>query len=93
VVGTRESKIALQRARALALALGASLRLLTVVHPPRADGHTQRHRVRAGEIPPEPEKVLSRGMTAVGPSRNPQLGSTELTRIAPCPVLVTPRGD
>jgi nucleotide-binding universal stress UspA family protein len=128
--GTREAKIALQRAEALALALGASLRLLTVVRPPRATavpGATGY----VPAIPPEPEKVLSHGMAAVGPKLHVEglrldgppaatlataceddvdlivvgsrgygpalrviLGSvsTELTRIAPCPVLVTPRG-
>ena len=128
--GTRESRIALQRAEALALGVGASLRLLTVVRPPRATalpgvaGYVPA-------VPPEPEKVLSRGMAAVGPELHVEgqrldglpaetlaaacqddvdllvvgsrgygpglrviLGSVsaELTRTAPCPVLVTPRG-
>ena len=64
--GTRESKIALRRAEALALALGASLRLLTVERPPRAPAVPGA----AGyvpAVPPEPEKVLSHGMAAVGP--------------------------
>lgn len=128
--GTRESRIALQRAETLALALGASLRLLTVVRPPRATlvpGATGY----VPAVPPEPEKVLSQGMAAVGPKLHVEgqrldglpaatlaaacedgvdllvvgsrgygpalrviLGSVsaELTRTAPCPVLVTPRG-
>lgn len=64
--GTSESKVALQRAEALALATGASLRLLTVVRPPRATtvpGATGY----VPAVPPEPEKVLSRGMASVGP--------------------------
>ena len=64
--GTPESRIALQRAEELALALGASLRLLTVVRPPRAtvvSGATGY----VPAVPPEPEKVLAQGMAAVGP--------------------------
>ncbi len=56
--GTRESRIALQRAETLALALGASLRLLTVVRPPRAtpypaprDMCRRYRRAREGPIP------------------------------------------
>jgi nucleotide-binding universal stress UspA family protein len=128
--GTRESKVALHRAEALALATGASLRLLTVVRPARATtvpGATGY----VPAVPPEPEKVLSSGMRSVGPKIHVEglrldgppaatlaaaceddvdlivagsrgygpalrviLGSvsTELARIAPCPVLVTPRG-
>lgn len=64
--GTRESKVALHRAEALAPATDASLRLLTVVRPaqattiPGAAGYVPA-------VPPEPEKVLSRGMASVGP--------------------------
>jgi len=64
--GTRESKAALRRAEAMASATGASLRLLTVVRPPRATsvpGATGY----VPAVPPEPEKVLSRGMASVGP--------------------------
>lgn len=62
--GTNESRVALHRAEALAEATGASLRLLTVVRParataiPGAGGYVPA-------VPPQPEKVLSRGMASV----------------------------
>ncbi len=64
--GTAESKVALHRAEALALATGASLRLLTVVRPPQAaifPGTTGY----APAVPPEPEKVLTEGIESVSP--------------------------
>jgi nucleotide-binding universal stress UspA family protein len=130
--GTDEAKAALHRAEQIALAAGAGLRLLTVVRPvqvttiPGAAGYGY-----VPEIPPDPEKVLSKGMASVsqklhvegqrldgppaktlaiaceddvdlivtgsrgyGPAMRVFLGSvsTELTRTAPCPVMVTPRG-
>jgi nucleotide-binding universal stress UspA family protein len=129
--GTPESKIALLRAETLALQVGASLRLLTVVRPSRATAVPGA----AGyvpAVPPEPERVLSAGMASVdprlhveglrldgqpaptlaaacqddvdlivigsrayGPALRVILGSvsTELSCVAPCPVLVTARGD
>lgn len=64
--GTHESKIALRRAEAVALAKGASLRLLTVVSPPRATA-VPGFAGYVPAVPPEPEKVLSQGLASVGP--------------------------
>jgi nucleotide-binding universal stress UspA family protein len=61
--GTPESKVALNRARELAEASRAALRIFTVVAPPvalpSAVGYTPVN-------PPEPEKVIEEGVTAVG---------------------------
>ncbi len=62
--GTRESTAALHRARELAEATGAAIRVLTVVAPPVAlpgiVGYTPVN-------PPEPDRVLEEGLKAVGP--------------------------
>jgi nucleotide-binding universal stress UspA family protein len=61
--GTRESRAALDRARELAEATGAAVRVLTAVAPPVAlpgiVGYTPVN-------PPEPERVLEEGVKAVG---------------------------
>lgn len=61
--GTPEAKAALDRARALAEASRATLRVLTVVAPPvalpGAVGYTPVN-------PPEPEKVIEEGVAAAG---------------------------
>jgi nucleotide-binding universal stress UspA family protein len=62
--GTRESRSALHRARELAEATGAAIRVLTAVAPPVAlpgiVGYTPVN-------PPEPERVIDEGTKAVGP--------------------------
>jgi nucleotide-binding universal stress UspA family protein len=61
--GTPEAKAALQRARGLAEATGAAVRVLTVVAPPVALPGV------AGYVPvepPEPERVLEEGVKALG---------------------------
>lgn len=130
--GTDEARAALRRAEQIALAAGATLRLLTVVRPvqvttvPGVTGYGY-----VPEVPPDPEKILSKGMASVsqklhvegqrldgppaktlataceddvdlivtgsrgyGPAMRVFLGSVsaELTRTAPCPVFIAPRG-
>ncbi len=62
--GTPEAKAALRRARALAEASGAAVRVLTVVAPPVAlpgvVGYTPVE-------PPEPDKVIAEGVRELGP--------------------------
>lgn len=62
--GTPEAKAALARARALAEASGASVRVLTVVAPPVAlpgvVGYTPVE-------PPEPDRVIAEGVRELGP--------------------------
>jgi nucleotide-binding universal stress UspA family protein len=61
--GTPEAKAALQRARSLAVATGAAVRVLTVVAPPVALPGV------AGYVPvepPEPDEVLAEGVRALG---------------------------
>lgn len=62
--GTPESKAALLRARALAKASGAGVRLLTVVAPPVALPGVVGY---APIEPPHPDRVVEEGVKAVGP--------------------------
>jgi nucleotide-binding universal stress UspA family protein len=134
--GSPESKIALRHAAELAVATGATLRLIAAVEPlvfpafvnvPAGDTYAEIIRARremmeravdeaVATLPPgvqaatrvvegEPVEAIRKaveygvdllvvGSRGWGPVRRVLLGSasTRLLRVAPCPVLVTPRG-
>jgi nucleotide-binding universal stress UspA family protein len=62
--GTPEARLALDHARRLAETHRATLRVLTVVAPPRALPGVVGY---VPSTPPDPEKVLEEGITAAGP--------------------------
>lgn len=63
--GSPESRLALERAAALAAQLGARLRILTVVVPAVA-APVMYPGIYAAQVPPEPERAIAAGRKAVG---------------------------